>query len=336
MATLIRNIFEVQRSVRVVLDQNKISDQLVAVGDVDTLSLDDMIRDAIPRAIRAVLLVAPGVMIEDAVSGVATGEVQNQTYGTVVEDFKATFQESAAGSGTNTYVIYSGTKVLIKSTTEIVTSTNGQFLASGFELPAGTVVGDLSTSYKTSFDVPVTHSTTLGTKAKVLLYSGSVGMDAALINDTNRNDYFYARVPLPQNFLRLLAFKMSDWDYMVDHATPRGDSTYSIQHSSVYSLRGNPHRPVVCVTPDGRNLEAFGSSDPKAKLEVFDYVAIPEIDTVNNTIPISDKLYPSVIYYCASLVCTSLGDFNKANAMQAIAMQYVTVNTNTNREIQSE
>ena len=336
MATLIRNIFDVQRAVRVVLDQNKITDQLLAVGDVDTLALDDMIRDAVPRAIRAVLLVAPGVMIEDAVSGVASGEVQNQTYGTIIEDFKATFSESPAGSGSKTYVIYAGTKVRITSSTQISSSTQGQFLISKFSVPAGTILGDVETTYKTSFEVELTQSGPADAKAKALLYSGSAGMDAQLINDAGRANYFYARVPLPQNFLRLLALKMTDWDYMVDHATPRGDATYAIQHSDVYSLRGNPHRPIVCVTPDGRNLEAFGSVDPNAKLEIFDYVAIPEIDTENNTIPISDKLYPSVIYYCASLVCTSLGDFNKATAMERIAMQYVTINTNTNREIQSE
>lgn len=325
-----RNIFDVQRAVRVVLDQNKITDQLLAVGDVDTLAIDDMIRDAIPRAIRAVLLVAPGVMIDDAVSGI-DDLANTKLYGTIVADTDVKF-----GSDTTTYMLNAGTRVELTASSNISKiNEKGQAKIALFKVPAGTLIWNKDTTKQVSFEEDKIHATGGGAAdVYAVLYSSGGGVSATIKGDIAEG--FYASITLPDNFLRLLSLQMSDWDYAVDHATPRGDTTYAIQHSNVYSLRGNPHRPVACITPDGKTLEAFGCSDANQTVTSFNYVAIPEIDTSNNTINISDKLYPSVIYYCASLVCTSLGDFNKATAMERIAMQYVTINTNTNREIQSE
>lgn len=316
-----RNIHDVQRAVRVILDQNKISDQLAAVGDPETLSIDDMIRTELPHAVRAVLLVAPGVMIDDAISGVDGSGLALTTL--------TSKADTVIESGSKQYCLYAGTKVTL---TQLSTVTMGQGVVTvtKYIVPAGTVVGS-GTDYK-----PIELDKDLlsvMTELKGYLHTQGGGITATGYGDASTG--FYASIQLPSNFLRLLALKLQGWDYMVDHATPRGDATYAIQHSDVYSLRGNPHRPIACITPDGRNIEAFGCNDANPVVTIFDYVAIPEINTSNNTINISDKLYPSVIYYCASLVCTSLGDFKKANAMQAIAMQYITVNTDTNREIQT-
>lgn len=356
---LTRNIFDVQRAVRVVLDQNKITDQLLAVGDVDTLAIDDMIRDAIPRALRAVLLVAPGIMIDDAVNALDGQSIGGHIYGVISKTFTTGLAMAEPGGtvldgvnvpdgveGNPNFRIEAGTKVdLVSGLSQVLVTPDGSACLISAVIPAGTIVrelgkGTLVTLSRECLILEEPEKSEDGSfvlenaPVKGFVYSGTNGAEASIKSDIP--GCFYASIKLPDNFLRLLCLKMSDWDYAVDHATPRGDTTYYIQHSSVYSLRGNSQRPIVCVTPDGRHLEAFGSTTPSPTLESFDYVAIPEIDTSNNTIPISDKLYPSVIYYCASLVCTSLGDFNKATAMERIAMQYVTVNTNTNREIQSE
>lgn len=342
-----RPILDVQRAVRVVLDQNKITDQLIAVGDVDTLAIDDMIRDAIPRAIRAILLVAPGVMIDDAVNGIDDLQNTNLSATIAAQQNVALYKVSGSGNDRNkgtaisgNFALSAGTKVALDTKAAALGNVSaGKVIIDGFTIPAGTVVWDKSYAVpvqKTFEEDVIGCAAGAGDGDKVLgvLYSSGGGVAATIKSDAQ--GVFYASIDLPSNFLRLLSLQMSDWDYAIDHATPRGDSTYAIQHSNVYSLRGNPHRPIAVVTPDGKSLEAFGCLSGDATMTSFNYVAIPEIDTANDTINISDKLYPSVIYYCASLVCTSLGDFNKAHALERIAMQYVTINTNTNREIQSE
>ena len=52
------------RDVRIALDQNNTSEQLLADGDIDTLSLDEIVRSKILEAVRRVHTEAPPYMLE--------------------------------------------------------------------------------------------------------------------------------------------------------------------------------------------------------------------------------------------------------------------------------
>lgn len=53
------------RDVRVCLDQNMTSEQLITTGDVDSLALDDIIRSKITEAVRRVHMDAPACLLEE-------------------------------------------------------------------------------------------------------------------------------------------------------------------------------------------------------------------------------------------------------------------------------
>lgn len=61
---MIYQIDKMMRDVRVCLDQNMTSDALLAVEDIDTLALDDIIRSKLLEAVRRVHLEAPNVLLE--------------------------------------------------------------------------------------------------------------------------------------------------------------------------------------------------------------------------------------------------------------------------------
>ena len=55
--------------IRVILDQNKVSTQLFDTGDIDTLTLDEIIRSKIVDATRVVVLNAPNHLLDGGVDG---------------------------------------------------------------------------------------------------------------------------------------------------------------------------------------------------------------------------------------------------------------------------
>ena len=62
-----RYFTDIIKSVRVVLDQNKDSSMLSAIGDVDTLSIDEIIEESIHSALHAVLMAAPDTFFDSGI-----------------------------------------------------------------------------------------------------------------------------------------------------------------------------------------------------------------------------------------------------------------------------
>ena len=58
---MVYKIEVVERDVRIAIDENKTSDQLISDEDIDTLSLNDIIRSKIVEAVRRVESSAPGL-----------------------------------------------------------------------------------------------------------------------------------------------------------------------------------------------------------------------------------------------------------------------------------
>lgn len=122
-------------------------------------------------------------------------------------------------------------------------------------------------------------------------------------------------VPLPEDFLRLVVFQMSDWSLGITDAVTEDSADYLLQTSKWKGIRGNVERPVVAIThqDDGRVLEFFGCDSTSATIKRALYIPMPEID--NNTIKLCSLLHRATVYRIASLVALAIGDRDAAAAM---------------------
>lgn len=132
--------------------------------------------------------------------------------------------------------------------------------------------------------------------------------------------YGMGSVPLPDDFLRLVTFKMSDWDLSVTSAITEDDPAYLVQRSRYPGLRGNPQRPVAAVVmrPSGLVLEFFSCTQgPDVSIQRARYIPIPRI--IAGAIDFPEKLRPAVIQMTASLVAAATGQPDLAGLMRNAA-----------------
>lgn len=129
-------------------------------------------------------------------------------------------------------------------------------------------------------------------------------------------------IHLPDDFMRLVCFQMSDWDYAVTIAITEDSPQYQMQRSRFAGVRGNPQKPVVAITsqPIGLVLEFFSCySGENAFIKKARYIPIPRIK--NGKIDLCEKLRRAVVYYTAYLAALSLGNGDAAAAMLATARE---------------
>lgn len=113
---------------------------------------------------------------------------------------------------------------------------------------------------------------------------------------------------LPNDFIRLLAFEMSDWDLPVFDAIQSTDPLYKLQKSPFLGVRGNWNKPVVAISQrtEGKTLEFYSCKSTDAKIVTASY--LPERKIENNVIEISHQCYRPSIYSIASLIAMSRGE----------------------------
>ena len=120
---------------------------------------------------------------------------------------------------------------------------------------------------------------------------------------------------LPNDYLRLLTLKMSDWKRGV-HATIHVESAeYSQLQSGFIGITGNPERPVVAeaqhigtlddAVVQWRELEVYSSAT--GECDEFRYCPIPMIDQ-DDCLDFPEKLHRMLIYQAASLVAATYKD----------------------------
>ena len=211
------SISNLSRDVRIALDQNNISSQLITSGDIDTLTLDEIIESKIPDAVRFVDIQCPL-----------------------------------------------------------------RYLGAGTAFPNA---------------------------SKVITWESQAG-------------YGPGSVVLPADFLRLICFKMSDWDHPVFVPIEETDPLYAVQRSRFGGVRGNPQKPVCAIVnrSSGLTLEFYScAADSNAAVSMASYVPIPTVSS--GAIEISDLLVPAVIYQAAGLTAQALNDMTVANAFYAQAKE---------------
>lgn len=124
-----------------------------------------------------------------------------------------------------------------------------------------------------------------------------------------REGYGSGSILLPDDFLRLVSFQMSDWSYPVLNAITEDNPIYALQHSRYGGVRGNPQKPIVALSqqPIGLVLEFFScAAGENTFVKRATYMPIPKI--TDGEITISEKLKPAVVYYTAYLAALSIGN----------------------------
>ena len=129
---------------------------------------------------------------------------------------------------------------------------------------------------------------------------------------------------LPQDFLRLVAFRMSDWKRTVFEAITEHDPEYAKQSSKWKGICGNTEKPVVAIVrrAEGKVLEFYSCDSTAVSVQQATYVPIPKIDE-NGGIDVSEECYRASVYRAAALVLASLGDANLATSMLEISKSFL-------------
>lgn len=206
---MIHKLTEIARDVRIAIDQNMTSEQLIATDDIETLSLEEIIRSKIVEAVRRVETDAPV-----------------------------------------------------------------HFLEEGHDFGDAVYWADLESGW----------------------------------------------VLLPDDFMRLIAFRMSDWERTVYSAISVDDPLYAKQSSRHKGIRGNVQKPVCAIVnrAEGKALEFYSCNSEEAYVSRASYLPYPHIDE-DDGIDISEKCFTAVIYTVAALVLTTYGEAEKASALTELA-----------------
>lgn len=152
-----------------------------------------------------------------------------------------------------------------------------------------------------------------------LLYDISV---AATSGHTITNSV--VTLPLDTDFLRLIRFKMSGWQYPVHDALPYTEPEY-VQCHSPYGVCGTKDRPMVFVVPYGegtQRLEAFRAGSPSDTMDCL-YVKCSKFN--NDNITLGKHLVRPTIYYAAYLVAITLGAGEAAEKLLATCKEMLDI-----------
>lgn len=127
-------------------------------------------------------------------------------------------------------------------------------------------------------------------------------------------------VLLPEDFLRLVVFEMSDWERPVYSVITPADPKYARQHCRVKALRGTAQRPVVAIAvrPEGRVLEFWSCKSEDAVITRAVYMPHAYIDE-DGGVNISERCYTAAVYMIAGLTMSACGEGERAKAMFELA-----------------
>lgn len=129
-------------------------------------------------------------------------------------------------------------------------------------------------------------------------------------------------IHLPDDFMRLISFQMSDWSRPVTTAISEDDPQYELQSSRYPGIRGCPQNPIVAITqqPVGLVLEFYScTAGEHVYVKRARYIPFPKI--VNGSIELCEKLKPAIVYYAAYLTALSIGDSDLATSMVTISKE---------------
>ena len=122
-------------------------------------------------------------------------------------------------------------------------------------------------------------------------------------------------VLLPDDFLRLVVFRMSDWERPVFVPITVDSPQYRSQRSRWKGLRGTVQRPVCAVVqrPEGLSLEFYSSKDTGATVDKAVYIPKAAVDA-DGGVDISERCYRAAVYAIGMLTLVATGEADRAEA----------------------
>lgn len=131
-------------------------------------------------------------------------------------------------------------------------------------------------------------------------------------------------IVLPDDFVRLVVFEMSDWRMPVSNPISDKDPKYAMQRSRFSGIRGNIDRPVVAITTRsvGQVLEFYSCSAGK-NVFIKQGRYIPQRKIEHGRIHVSEKLKDAVVHYTASMVASTIGQTELSQQLLAIGKELI-------------
>lgn len=133
------------------------------------------------------------------------------------------------------------------------------------------------------------------------------------------------RLQLPDDFMRLITFKMSDWERAVTEPITESDPRYLFQSSRFAGLRGNPQKPVVAIIsePTGLVLEFWScTGGSSVVLQRGRYLPMPRIK--GEGIELCEKLREAIVLHIAYLTAQTLGEKEMASSLLSQSNELMT------------
>ena len=137
-------------------------------------------------------------------------------------------------------------------------------------------------------------------------------------------------VPLPDDYLRMVLFKMSDWTHAVTTTIAVDSALYHQMFSRWKGVRGNPSRPNIAIATDtstGKNVIQFFSCDSTEATAELAYIKRcdkpNEPDEPNTTYEIEQGIYWAVVLKTAALVAATYGNADMMNLMNTLAQEEI-------------
>ena len=129
-------------------------------------------------------------------------------------------------------------------------------------------------------------------------------------------------IGLPEDFMRLIVFQMSDWNLPVSEAISIDNPMYQMQKSRFAGIRGNPEKPVCAIVPSssGMSLEFFSSyGGAGVTVKAARYLPLPKAKDSSVSIPV--QCYRPSVYYTAALVLETFGKKDLSDMLKNTSMQ---------------
>lgn len=148
-----------------------------------------------------------------------------------------------------------------------------------------------------------------------------------LVDDENSvywGDQKSGWVLLPDDFLRLVVFEMSDWERPVYSVLTPDSPEYAKCRSRIKGIRGTAQRPVCAlgVRPEGKVLEFYSCKSEEATILRAVYIPYPAIEQEGSDqegVDISERCYQAVVYTISALTLTTCGEVEKAKTFLDMA-----------------
>ena len=135
-------------------------------------------------------------------------------------------------------------------------------------------------------------------------------------------------VELPEDYLRLVMFKMSDWAHAVTTSIAADTSLYHQQFSEWKGVRGNPSRPNIAIAADtttGKDVIQFFSCDSTEATAEMVYIKRCDGSTGSSgntgNYEIEKPIYRAVVLKIASLVAATYANSDLAQLLNTMAQE---------------